>query len=256
MSCTKIEPENGYPDLACPSSNNQTMIVKEPHFFRAENTERNTYTPTKSVLRKNWGIFIFAKADQDQEYMRNPISADPSLIKVLRLLVVLIPVIDTLLFMTLANRGRLVVILMHVIFCLQIIFFVEPALAKMDLMIEEFFKSLEVFILFTICILTLLILLYEKHSIQIQKTELRRLNLILSQIMQITGESQESKEDKGSLSYLIYNQRCGVCLEEFTPGENIAALSCFHGFHITCITSWVNQKDDAFCPFCLTQIIR
>jgi len=63
MSCTKIEPENGYPDLACPSSNNQTMIVKEPHFFRAENTERNTYTPTKSILRKSWGTSIFAKAD-------------------------------------------------------------------------------------------------------------------------------------------------------------------------------------------------
>merc|ERR1719320_238742 len=136
MSCTKIEPENGYPDLACPSSNNQTMIVKEAHFFRAENTERNTYAPTKSVLRKSWGTFIFAKAGQDQEYMYRPIFADRSLIQVLSLLVVLIPVIDTLLFMTLANRGRLVVILIHLIFCWQIIFFVEPTLAQMDLMIE------------------------------------------------------------------------------------------------------------------------
>jgi len=255
MSCTKIEPENGYPDLACPSSNNQTMIVEEPHFFRAENTERNTYTPTKSVLRKSWGTFIFAKADQDQEYMHRPISADPSRIQVLTLLVVLIPVIDTLLFMTLANRGRLVVILMHVIFCWQITFFVEPTPAQIDLMIEEFVKSLEVFVLITISILTLHVLWYQKHSFQNQKTELRRLNIILSQT-QCTGQSQESKEDKGSFSYLIYNQRCGVCLEEFTPGEYIALLSCFHGFHITCITSWVKQKDDAFCPFCLTQIIR
>lgn len=41
---------------------------------------------------------------------------------------------------------------------------------------------------------------------------------------------------------------CAVCLENYTEGELVRSLPCFHNFHRECIDPWLLEK--ALCPIC------
>ncbi|XP_072027241.1 RING finger protein 24-like [Amphiura filiformis] len=50
----------------------------------------------------------------------------------------------------------------------------------------------------------------------------------------------------------ITNDICAVCLEEFKAKEEIGVCKCRHGFHIACISKWLEAKRT--CPICNTRV--
>lgn len=46
------------------------------------------------------------------------------------------------------------------------------------------------------------------------------------------------------------NSECSICLESFAESEEIVLLSCRHGYHDSCIYSWVANKNETICPLC------
>ena len=47
-------------------------------------------------------------------------------------------------------------------------------------------------------------------------------------------------------------KECVICLEQFSPGDIISYLPCFHLYHNICIKNWVEKKSK--CPLCNTEI--
>ena len=43
------------------------------------------------------------------------------------------------------------------------------------------------------------------------------------------------------------NDTCVICLEEFSPGQQIKLLPCKHGFHGECIDPWLSERSDQVC---------
>ena len=43
-------------------------------------------------------------------------------------------------------------------------------------------------------------------------------------------------------------KKCIICLENFSIGDKISYLPCFHFFHSSCIYNWLRIKNK--CPFC------
>ena len=43
-------------------------------------------------------------------------------------------------------------------------------------------------------------------------------------------------------------KKCMICLENFSIGDKISYLPCFHFFHSSCIYSWIKIKNKS--PFC------
>ncbi|XP_068595037.1 uncharacterized protein si:ch211-59o9.10 [Brachionichthys hirsutus] len=44
------------------------------------------------------------------------------------------------------------------------------------------------------------------------------------------------------------NTQCQICFCDYTDGEKLRMLPCFHDYHIQCIDRWL--KDNATCPIC------
>ncbi|KAG6423723.1 hypothetical protein SASPL_114126 [Salvia splendens] len=44
-------------------------------------------------------------------------------------------------------------------------------------------------------------------------------------------------------------ETCTICLEDYKHGESLKILPCRHGFHLSCVDSWLT-KCAAFCPVC------
>ena len=47
-------------------------------------------------------------------------------------------------------------------------------------------------------------------------------------------------------------KKCIICLDNFSIGEEILTLPCFHFFHCKCISDWLNKKK--ICPVCKNNI--
>ena len=47
-------------------------------------------------------------------------------------------------------------------------------------------------------------------------------------------------------------KECVICLEQFSPGDVISYLPCFHFYHYICIKSWIENKSK--CPLCNSEI--
>ncbi|PIA19624.1 hypothetical protein COEREDRAFT_78942 [Coemansia reversa NRRL 1564] len=45
---------------------------------------------------------------------------------------------------------------------------------------------------------------------------------------------------------------CGICMDEYNPGEEVMTLPCKHFYHIECIDHWL--KMNGTCPICRTRI--
>lgn len=61
-----------------------------------------------------------------------------------------------------------------------------------------------------------------------------------------------SKISQGEYNYIEkkgVQKSCNVCLMDYTPGELLKTLPCFHVFHKECIQKWFNEKKS--CPICL-----
>ena len=41
---------------------------------------------------------------------------------------------------------------------------------------------------------------------------------------------------------------CAICLQIFSPHENVLVYCCKHVFHCECIEQWLNKSK--FCPIC------
>uniref|UniRef100_A0A8D0GA42 RING-type E3 ubiquitin transferase n=1 Tax=Sphenodon punctatus TaxID=8508 RepID=A0A8D0GA42_SPHPU len=46
---------------------------------------------------------------------------------------------------------------------------------------------------------------------------------------------------------------CAICLEEFSEGQELRIISCFHEFHRECVDPWLQQHHT--CPLCMFNII-
>lgn len=44
-------------------------------------------------------------------------------------------------------------------------------------------------------------------------------------------------------------ENCPICLEAFNDQNSIKLLSCYHIYHINCITKWLSERSEA-CPMC------
>ena len=60
------------------------------------------------------------------------------------------------------------------------------------------------------------------------------------------------KRIKYNKSYILYNQKCPICIEEIKINDDVIILTCNHGFHMFCITEWIkkNIKKNRYCPIC------
>eukprot|EP00126_Sphaerothecum_destruens_P001961 Sdes_comp15409_c0_seq1m4287 len=47
---------------------------------------------------------------------------------------------------------------------------------------------------------------------------------------------------------------CVICLEEFSHGERVKILPCFHAYHVPCIDKWILSRHRA-CPICKKDIL-
>jgi len=47
-------------------------------------------------------------------------------------------------------------------------------------------------------------------------------------------------------------KECVICLEQFSPGDIISYLPCFHLYHFICIKNWIEKKNK--CPLCNSEI--
>ena len=50
----------------------------------------------------------------------------------------------------------------------------------------------------------------------------------------------------------VLDGTCTVCMEKFADGDSVAALSCAHFFHQTCVESWLSRFDE--CPLCRSRL--
>jgi Ring finger domain len=44
------------------------------------------------------------------------------------------------------------------------------------------------------------------------------------------------------------SRQCSICLEDFAPGDLRKMLPCLHGFHETCVDTWL--QSNGCCPVC------
>lgn len=44
------------------------------------------------------------------------------------------------------------------------------------------------------------------------------------------------------------NSQCQICFCDYTDGEKLRMLPCFHDYHVQCIDRWL--KDNTTCPIC------
>ena len=60
------------------------------------------------------------------------------------------------------------------------------------------------------------------------------------------------KRIKYNKTYILYNQKCPICIEEIKINDDVIILTCNHGFHMFCITEWIkkNIKKNRYCPIC------
>uniref|UniRef100_A0A9L0IH29 E3 ubiquitin-protein ligase RNF43 n=1 Tax=Equus asinus TaxID=9793 RepID=A0A9L0IH29_EQUAS len=47
---------------------------------------------------------------------------------------------------------------------------------------------------------------------------------------------------------------CAICLEEFSEGQELRVISCFHEFHRACVDPWLQQHRT--CPLCMFNIVE
>lgn len=48
--------------------------------------------------------------------------------------------------------------------------------------------------------------------------------------------------------------KCGICLAEYEPGEELTSLPCLHSFHKECISHWL--EINKICPVCRAEIVQ
>ncbi|XP_033028294.1 E3 ubiquitin-protein ligase RNF43 isoform X1 [Lacerta agilis] len=46
---------------------------------------------------------------------------------------------------------------------------------------------------------------------------------------------------------------CAICLEEFTEGQELRIITCFHEFHRHCVDRWLLERQT--CPLCMFNIV-
>jgi len=57
--------------------------------------------------------------------------------------------------------------------------------------------------------------------------------------------------DSDNLSDMLVSE-CSVCLEDFSIGDKVIVLPCYHNFHETCIREWISNHGN--CPLCRANI--
>lgn len=57
------------------------------------------------------------------------------------------------------------------------------------------------------------------------------------------GSYKEAQAYQPHFKYL--EEQCGICLEKFTPNEQVIVLPCTHGLHERCFKPWVKEE----CPY-------
>uniref|UniRef100_A0A0D6R7V5 RING-type domain-containing protein n=1 Tax=Araucaria cunninghamii TaxID=56994 RepID=A0A0D6R7V5_ARACU len=65
--------------------------------------------------------------------------------------------------------------------------------------------------------------------------------------------SAKNKES-GDANFALEQEECPICLELFFAGEQMIKLTCFHRFHIACLTPWLTIHRE--CPCCRLDILQ
>lgn len=45
---------------------------------------------------------------------------------------------------------------------------------------------------------------------------------------------------------------CVICMEEYSAGDELRTLPCFHRFHVACVSEWL--RCNSACPICKTRV--
>jgi len=90
---------------------------------------------------------------------------------------------------------------------------------------------------------------------QIRRQEMRQLPDIPYTLIEANDEDEEKGKDiKTNNRSSPINDTCVICLEEFSPGQQIKILPCRHGFHGDCIDPWLSERSDQ-CPICKRSVL-
>lgn len=107
---------------------------------------------------------------------------------------------------------------------------------------------------------TTIMLLNKSMYIEDLKNNLRHMLRNVYSILYNPQETKITRNDTLQLDFKscqfddhqMTNDMCCICLEDFTPTDNVILLPCNHNFHRTCITE--SFKYQQRCPLCRTPI--
>ena len=86
----------------------------------------------------------------------------------------------------------------------------------------------------------------EEEQIKLMETPLIESN---NNNAETIGQNEVNDNDE---PYMLHNETCHVCLEDFKEGESIRLLRCKHGFHSKCIKFWIVKRGK--CPVCIRDV--
>eukprot|EP00752_Nemacystus_decipiens_P008316 g7433.t2 len=64
-----------------------------------------------------------------------------------------------------------------------------------------------------------------------------------------TGVNVDAFDEEGAAG------SCIICFGDFTSGEELCRLPCFHLYHAKCIDEWFDGANHHCCPLCKTDVI-
>ena len=78
-----------------------------------------------------------------------------------------------------------------------------------------------------------------------------KIDNILSNLIDISFTNKNINNDPKNNP----NEKCAICYENFSEGEQIKMTSCFHLYHFLCIKKWIQIKiESPDCPICRRKI--
>ncbi|XP_072043858.1 RING finger protein 215-like isoform X2 [Amphiura filiformis] len=117
-----------------------------------------------------------------------------------------------------------------------------------------YFSGLWNFLLTLVGSLCLLLLIHSKWRSTSQLDFCEDVEDCLQRLAKASISKMPARRCKKKKAYSIREKEgCAVCLDEFSPGQMLRVLPCYHQFHCKCVDSWLIKKRT--CPLCKLNIV-